>query len=230
MSALRLSAFRSLSGALALLAASALVACGTDAGAERSTTPVDGAAEASVTSRVPQATDGTSSEGSERPLLGEIVEYPINETDHVLGEVAYQSAPATGGDHFWAWQNCGFYDAPLIEETAVHSLEHGAVWVTYPPGADDATLAPIRERASQESHLLVSPYPGLDAPLVLSAWERQLKVDSWENPAVEEFLDGHLGRRSPTAPEAGASCEGGVGAPPSDPNSRYDEIRAQIEG
>ena len=45
----------------------------------------------------------------------------------------------TGGDHDAATQNCGVHDAPAGTWTAVHSFEHGAVWITYAPGipADD---------------------------------------------------------------------------------------------
>ncbi|MGD9430703.1 DUF3105 domain-containing protein [Arthrobacter russicus] len=29
------------------------------------------------------------------------------------------------------WTNCGIYTAPVEPTRAVHSLEHGAVWLTY---------------------------------------------------------------------------------------------------
>ena len=36
------------------------------------------------------------------------------------------------GEHNPVWQNCGFYNKPVRDESAVHSLEHGAVWITSP--------------------------------------------------------------------------------------------------
>ena len=38
-----------------------------------------------------------------------------------------------GGDHFARWLACDVYDEEVPAELAVHSLEHGAVWVTYDP-------------------------------------------------------------------------------------------------
>jgi len=39
--------------------------------------------------------------------------------------------PPMGGTHNQVWQNCGVYETPLRSDLAVHSLEHGAVWITY---------------------------------------------------------------------------------------------------
>ena len=161
--------------------------------------------------------------------LSRVVEVPVDSKIHVPGEVDYPTSPPAGGDHFFAWQNCGFYDQPLIDEVAVHSLEHGAVWVTHKPDTDIETLSAIGVRSVEESHMLVSPYENQDSPLVLTAWGRQLSVDSWDDPAVDEFLDQYLGRRSPTAPEAGASCEGAIGDPPSDPTANYEEAIDAME-
>lgn len=47
--------------------------------------------------------------------------------NHVAGDVDYDADPPAGGDHATAWQNCGYYDQPVADENAVHSLEHGAV-------------------------------------------------------------------------------------------------------
>lgn len=160
--------------------------------------------------------------------LSEVVEVGVAGAEHVLGDVDYPTAPPAGGPHFGAWQNCGFYSVPLLDEVAVHSLEHGAVWVTFAPDIDPAEVGAIVARSAGESHLLASPHIAVDSGVVLSAWGRQLQVASWSDPAVEEFLGRYLGRRSPTAPEAGASCEGAIGAPPDDPMSNYDAAAAAL--
>lgn len=177
----------------------------------------------SVDDTAPDQTDAVDAAAAPAPVMGVVTEYPDAEREHVLTEVAYAVLPPVGGDHFPVWQNCGFYRQPLMDELAVHALEHGAVWIAYRPDTDDAILALIEARVAEESHLLASPYPGLDAPLVLSAWERQLKVSSWDDPSAESFIDGHLARRSPTAPEAGASCADGIGTPPDDPLTQYQQ-------
>ena len=52
---------------------------------------------------------------------------------HTEGNVDYAQTPPAGGPHDPVWQNCGFYTEPVRDENAVHSLEHGAVWITYLP-------------------------------------------------------------------------------------------------
>ena len=41
--------------------------------------------------------------------------------------------PPVFGAHFAEWQNCGIYAAPVALGNALHSMEHGAVWLTYRP-------------------------------------------------------------------------------------------------
>src|SRR5579859_159302 len=50
---------------------------------------------------------------------------------HVTGPVKYAQVPPVGGNHAAVWQNCGIYSQPIANENAVHSMEHGAVWITY---------------------------------------------------------------------------------------------------
>jgi hypothetical protein len=59
--------------------------------------------------------------------------------------------------------------------------------------------------------VLVSEFTDQDAPIVLTAWNRQLEVDDVDDPRVEEFIETYNGAESPTAPEPGAPCDGGVG-------------------
>ena len=134
-----------------------------------------------------------------------------NTANHVEGTVAYPQTPPTGGDHNAAWLNCAVYSEPVPNENAVHSLEHGAVWITYDPGAvSDADLDAIQAKLPS-SYTILSPYEGLDAPVVMSAWNAQLKLDGADDERMEEFLTAYW--RSQTVPEPNGACAGAVDGP-----------------
>ncbi len=125
--------------------------------------------------------------------------------EHVTGPVRYPEAPPVGGDHSATPQTCGAYAQPVPNEQAVHSMEHGAVWITHRPDLPAPQVASLRSRASR-SHVLVSPYPGLPAPVVASAWGRQVQMDSADDPRLEQFVEAF--RQGPQTPEPGAPCTG----------------------
>ncbi len=124
-------------------------------------------------------------------------------------EVAYQASPPFGGPHEGIWAACNgvVYEQPVRSENMVHSLEHGAVWIAYNPEliSGDA-LASLRERVEGQSYLMLSPYPGLDAPISLQSWGHQLKVESASDPRIDQFITA-LRLNQYTYPEVGASCE-----------------------
>jgi Protein of unknown function (DUF3105) len=130
---------------------------------------------------------------------------------HTEGDVDYAQTPPAGGEHNPVWQNCGFYTEPIRDENAVHSLEHGAVWITYSPDLPQDEIERLRDLAQSQTYVLVSPYPGLDSPVVASAWGKQLRLESAEDPALEQFIGAY--RQGPQTPEPGAVCTGGIGEP-----------------
>lgn len=134
--------------------------------------------------------------------------FPDQSRDHVEGTVAYARTPPVGGDHSPIWQNCGFYAAPVQNENAVHSLEHGAVWVTYRPDLPGDQVDTLRLLAEEQTFVLVSPFPGLPAPVVASAWGVQLSLDSAGDTELDQFVRAF--RQGPQTPEPGASCSGGT--------------------
>lgn len=134
-----------------------------------------------------------------------------NATDHVEGTVDYPQSPPAGGPHNAIWLNCGEYDQPVPDENAVHSLEHGAVWVTYDPAAlSGDELAVLRDHLPS-SYVILSPYDGLDSPIVLSAWNAQLQLESADDERIPEFFEEYW--RSQNAPEPNAVCTGAFDAP-----------------
>lgn len=209
-----------------MLVALALVvsACG---GSSTEPEPVDPRPVDTVVAEAPQACPDAQYAAPERLPVGEVQELPDNGRTHVIC-AGYDHTPPASGAHFPAWQNCGIYAQPIQNQTAVHSLEHGAVWVAYQPDLDASALQTITDRLRSEQFALAAPYPGLQNPIVLTAWTRQLAVDDWSDPAVEDFLDTYMGRYSPVAPEAGASCGQAVGSAPNNPNLQYQEILEQV--
>jgi hypothetical protein len=137
----------------------------------------------------------------------------VASASHVETAVAYEQTPPVGGDHFPppAWQNCGFYSEPIASESAVHSLEHGAVWITHRPDLPEDQIGALRDRTAR-SYVLVSPWEGeLPAPVVASAWGKQLPLQSATDPALAQFIEFYA--QGPQTPEPGAACSGGVGNP-----------------
>ncbi|MFG6491094.1 DUF3105 domain-containing protein [Microbacterium sp. P03] len=134
-----------------------------------------------------------------------------NTSEHVEGAVDYEQSPPAGGPHNAVWLNCGIYTEQVPNENAVHALEHGAVWVTYDASAvSDADLATLRGELPS-SYVVLSPYEGLPSPIVLSAWNHQLQLDSVSDARVGEFFEEYW--RSQDAPEPNAVCTGGVDGP-----------------
>lgn len=153
---------------------------------------------------------GSANTGPAEPPAG--AEYfDVADASHTEDSVQYAQDPPVGGPHHPLWQNCGFYSEPVVVGHAVHSLEHGAVWITY----DTAFATDVELRTLQlfgaEPKVLVSPYDGLgDTPVVASAWGAQMRFESALDPELRQFVEAF---RDATAPEPGAPCEGGIGEP-----------------
>ncbi|WP_084047868.1 DUF3105 domain-containing protein [Deinococcus hopiensis] len=129
--------------------------------------------------------------------------------DHRSGSLTYAETPPAGGAHNPVWQNCGVYTQPLYNEYAVHSLEHGAVWITYRPDLGAEGVAELKKLVDGHTYALLSPYEGLPSPVVASAWNAQVAVEGPTDERLKAFLDKY--EQGPTAPERGAACSGGYG-------------------
>jgi hypothetical protein len=140
----------------------------------------------------------------------ETYDYPAGQ-EHVTTSVDYAESPPVGGPHApppdWADCTGTVYDVDIRHENAVHSLEHGAVWITYDADAlSDADIATLAELVEGEAGRMMSPYEGLDSPISIQSWGHQLKVDSADDIRLEQFAD-LLTLNSEFTPEPGASCE-----------------------
>jgi hypothetical protein len=129
---------------------------------------------------------------------------------HTESPVTYPQTPPAGGEHHPTWLNCGIYTEAVPNVYAVHSLEHGAVWVTYDRNLSADALAALRAHLPS-TYVVLSPYGGLPSPIVLSAWNAQLRLESPDDPRLPRFFEEYW--RNQNVPEPGALCTGGSDGP-----------------
>ncbi|WPW28504.1 DUF3105 domain-containing protein [Streptomyces atratus] len=173
--------------------------------------------EASEKEKAVQAEDAKASAAEQKKLADEPIE-GLKTWDakkltrnHVTETVTYPMKPPVGGDHNPVWMNCEgeVYKKSIPDVNAVHSLEHGSVWVTYTDKASDADVAKLAERVGRTPYSLMSPYEGQAGAIMLSAWGNQVTVDSADDRRVDQFFAKFV--QGPQTPEPGAACTGGLG-------------------
>jgi hypothetical protein len=144
--------------------------------------------------------------------------------NHVTGPVTYSVTPPVGGDHNPTPLNCGVYTKPVPNEYAVHSMEHGAIWITYQPSLPQSEVSQLKSFVEGQSVLTpvaggpgsrymdLTPYPGLPSPIMVSSWGFQLRLSSPTDPRLQQFVNKFRASQQYT-PEYGGECTGGAGRP-----------------
>jgi Protein of unknown function (DUF3105) len=191
--------------ALTIAALTAVAACSDDGGGDAATSPL--------------AADDADGGGGGRPTSGGVLigpadegiegvmAYRVDSNAHTEDQLDYDLVPPVGGEHNPVPGTCGFYDTDAPpDELVVHDLEHGAIWIAFDPGLDDAQLETLRNLVAQQAKVIATPVDGLSTPLVVSAWARQLPLDSADDPRLVQFVEAY--RNSPDSPEPGAACQG----------------------
>lgn len=167
-----------------------------------------GAAGCNALEQQDQATSTPSaSDTTPGPIEG-VQFYEYLSREHVTTEVTYDQSPPVGGDHSPVWTNCGVYTKPVEEMRAVHSMEHGAAWLTYRPDLPAGEIRKLTELVSSTSYVVLSPYPGQSSPIMATAWGVQLRLATPDDPRLQSFLDTYV--QGGQTPEPGAPCTGGV--------------------
>lgn len=148
---------------------------------------------------------------TDNPQLKAVKTFDYVGGQHTTDPVHYAQVPPAGGPHDPTWDKCGMaYPAPPRNENAVHDLEHGTVWITYRPGLDSADVQSLQTQLEgiQSGKWMLSPYPGLPAPVVVTVWNAQLDLTGADDPRlpvfIKEYGDEH------TAPEPLSTCGGGA--------------------
>lgn len=111
--------------------------------------------------------------------------------------VFYRTAPPTSGSHDPVPTPPGFYSEVQPPEKLVHSLEHGNI-VIYVDRPDPAVMQTLRKWVGQFSGrwdgVIVTPYPRLGQSIILTAWQRMLRLKDFDTDSAAAFIDRFRGR------------------------------------
>jgi hypothetical protein len=130
------------------------------------------------------------------PLPGEYK--PSLGNDHIESvsspHIPYNSEPPTSGPHLGYIAPWGVHSRPIAKELQLHNLEDGGVVVNYKPECTDQVLEPLKTIVGRYAdHVVLSPYPGLDACIALTAWTRIDKLEQVDERRIVRFIDAYRG-------------------------------------
>lgn len=133
------------------------------------------------------------------PQPGEAVQGMGNPHLQNLGDphAPYNSSPPTSGPHVEMHAEQKISTEPVVPEIQVHELEHGGVFVQYNcqvyDGDCEALAGELADIVSPYSQVFVAPYPDMDTPIALTAWERIDKLDTVDRGRIEAFIKAYAG-------------------------------------
>jgi hypothetical protein len=108
----------------------------------------------------------------------------------------YRSSPPTSGPHDPVPVRPGFYKEPQPPERLVHSLEHGTIVIYYDqsPAGVLAILKVWAERYQGKwDGVIVTPLPGLGEAVILTAWQKLLRLDPFDEQQATGFIEAFRG-------------------------------------
>ncbi len=106
----------------------------------------------------------------------------------------YDSDPPTSGPHVPETAPWGVSTTPVPKEKMVHNLEDAGVVISYKPDLDKTTVDFLANLTrSYDTDVLMAPYPGLSNPIVLTAWGRIDRMDTFDEARIKRFISAFKG-------------------------------------
>lgn len=109
--------------------------------------------------------------------------YPNQGQEHVGPEHKhiYNSNPPTSGWHFPQPAEWGIYQDELPDETVIHNLEHGGIWISYKPTISEDIKGKLENFYTKYGRkIIVTPRSKNDSDIAVAAWNRLDKFSAAE--------------------------------------------------
>ena len=119
--------------------------------------------------------------------------FPEQGREHVAPgyQFTYNSNPPTSGPHFGEPAEWGAYKEELPDQTLIHNLEHGGVWISYKPGIPDDLRQKLENfYTTWGRKIIVTPRTKNDSDIALAAWSRldTFSASEFSEERVNRFI------------------------------------------
>lgn len=121
--------------------------------------------------------------------------------EHVNDKEYGGDEPPTSGEHAEAlpWR---VYDEEIKDVNAIHNLEHGGIYVSYNPSLDSEEVSklkalffePFSRDGFEPNKVIMAPRAANESPIVVSSWQRSLKLDSFDEEVLADYYLRNVGK------------------------------------
>jgi len=126
----------------------------------------------------------------DKEIILNIQDFDEQGTEHISesGQFTYNSNPPTSGPHYGQAPTWGFYENSIDDESAIHAIEHGGIWVSY-KNLEQAEIDLLKDFAKNNSEsVIVTPRDKNDSRISVVAWTKLAQFESVDVDALQKFL------------------------------------------
>jgi len=138
------------------------------------------------------------------------ISYEIQGREHIAdgsSHPEYNSNPPSSGWHYESPAEGGFYSEALVDETVIHNLEHGDIWIAYQEDINEEVVEILKSFAGP--YIVVSPREANTHDIALVAWGRVDAFDLDETGTLEQRISDFIKRYDNRGPEKVRAVQAG---------------------
>lgn len=138
-----------------------------------------------------------------RPKPG--IAIPDQGRDHIqVGQShpPYDSNPPTSGWHYDSPADWGFYTTELPDETLVHNLEHGGIWISYKDRNDTEVIDKLVALSRlYPKKVIITLRTKDDSRIAVAAWDRLMRLDHYDEKQILAFIKAFINKGPEFVPD-----------------------------
>lgn len=133
------------------------------------------------------------------------VDFDIVGRNHITQGTAgsgYNSNPPSSGPHWPSPAKNGVHDEVIADETLIHNLEHGYVWIAYKGDVGDEVRSELKKIVEDDDwKVVLVPRDKNETKIALVAWGRVLSMEEPDSEKVKAFIKTYRNRGPEKTPD-----------------------------